>query len=133
MGLAYLNLLARIPDTPELGSLRWILNCQKVISNMALKGLSPPNRDGQFMVSTEPYLVPDFGGELKKTGGLTISLGLRKRESTSVRVNHAEPGLQEGLKGILAGCYVKPVGHLLVPLIISPLQIHRTIPRFWSG
>ena len=22
---------------------------------------------------------------------------------------------------------------LLVPLIISPLQIHRTIPRFWSA
>ncbi|PKB68307.1 MAG: hypothetical protein BZY81_02150 [SAR202 cluster bacterium Io17-Chloro-G4] len=121
MRLAYLNLLARIPDTPELGSLRWILNCHEFTSNMALEVLSPPNRDGQFMVSTEPYLVPDFAEELKNTGGLTISLGVGKWESTSVRVNHAKPGLQEGLKGILAGCYVKPVGHLLVPLIISPL------------
>ena len=65
------------------------------------------------MVSAEPYLLPDFGGGLKTTSGLTISRGLRKRESTSVRVNHAEPGLQEGLKGILAGHYVKPVGHLI--------------------
>ena len=78
-------------------------------------------------------MAPDFAEELKNTGGLTISLGVRKRESTSVRVNHAEPGLQEGLKRILSGYYVKPVGRLLVPLIISPLQIHRTIPRFWSA
>ena len=71
------------------------------------------HRYRQFMLSTEPYLVPNFGRELKKTGGLIISPGLRKRESTSVRVDHAEPSLQEGRKGILTGLYVKPVVHFI--------------------